>query len=81
MSRIGQQADRTVHFQALLSAEKQAKEERRNLWKDYIEHNSDEREEDRRSQVQNETPQNEGSKSCNKSAESKEVCLRVGCVC
>jgi staphylococcal nuclease domain-containing protein 1 len=36
LSKIGPLADRTAHFNALLSAEKKAKELKKNLWKDYM---------------------------------------------
>ena len=37
MAKVGPQADRTVHANALTSAEKKAKTSQKHLWKDYIE--------------------------------------------
>lgn len=46
MSKVGPQADRTTHAQALFAAEERAKMLKKNLWKDYIEPVAQEESED-----------------------------------
>jgi staphylococcal nuclease domain-containing protein 1 len=60
LSKIGPQAERSIHVHALTSAEMQAKEANKNLWKDYVESKPSEETEH---ECQSEKPPSDSSQS------------------
>ena len=61
MSKIGLQADRTSHASALYSAEKRAKDAKKNLWTDYVEPTVQEKDDTEEAQECSEKMSNESS--------------------
>lgn len=63
LSKVGPQADRTAHAQALFAAEERAKMSKKNLWKDYIEPVTQEESEDGEPDVKEEIATSEDSQT------------------
>ena len=75
LSKIGPLADRTTQFHTLLSAEKQAKEAKKNLWKDFK--SQEEEEVTGQQDTRDEAPENDNTQSCDKNTELQEVCYII----
>ena len=69
-----------MHFHALVSAEKQARDTRKHLWKDYVEPtNSEETDVGGSSELQGEAPQSDKTQSSEKSTPLQEACVTYPC--
>ena len=78
LSKLGQQADRSTHAQALFSAEEKAKALKKNIWKDYIEPVAQEESDDVDTHAKDEASSEDSSQpKSDKKPDFQKVCFCV----